>query len=61
MRYLIMLIALVSIVINGMTSYHLFQASSYDLSNLLVIAAYLSIVAGIYVATTHKQTTTLRK
>lgn len=54
-KLLITLIMLISMVVSGMASYHLFKASSYDLSNLLVIASYLSIVLGIYVLTTHKQ------
>ena len=61
MKILIILIALISIVVNGLTSYHLFRASAYDLSSLLIIAAYLSIVLGIYVVTTHKQKPTLIK
>lgn len=55
MKVLLILIALISIVINGMTSYHLFRSSSYDLSSLLIIASYISIVLGIFVATSHKQ------
>ena len=61
MKLLIVLIALISIVVNGMTSYHMFKASNYDLSSLLIIASYLSIVLGIYVVTTHKQKPTLIK
>jgi hypothetical protein len=61
MKILIILIALISVVVNGMTSYHLFKASNYDLSGLLTIASYLSIVLGIYVVTTHKQKPTLIK
>jgi hypothetical protein len=54
MKYFIILIALISIVVNGLTSYHLFKVSSYDLSSLLIIASYLSIVLGIYVVTMKK-------
>jgi peptidoglycan biosynthesis protein MviN/MurJ (putative lipid II flippase) len=61
MKLLIILIALISIVVNGMTSYHLFKASNYDLASLLIIASYLSIVLGIYVLTTHKTKPTLIK
>ena len=61
MKILITLIALISIVVNGMTSYHQFKASNYDLSSLLIIASYLSIVLGIYVVTTHKQRSALIK
>ncbi len=61
MKLLITLIMLISMVVSGITGYHLFKASSYDLSNLLVIASYLSIVLGIYALTTHKQKPTLLK
>ena len=61
MKVLIVLIALISIVVNGMTGYHMFKASNYDLSSLLIIASYLSIVLAIYVVTTHKQKPTLIK
>ena len=61
MKVLIVLIALISIVVNGMTSYHMFRVSNYDVSSLLIIASYLSIVLGIYVVTTHKQKPTLIK
>lgn len=61
MKYLITLVLLISIVVSGMTSYHLFRASSYDLSSLLIIASYLSIVLGIYVVTMRKQKPTLTK
>lgn len=53
-KLLITLLMLTSIVVNGMTSYHLFRASSYDLSSLLIIASYLSIVLGIFVVTMRK-------
>jgi ABC-type spermidine/putrescine transport system permease subunit II len=55
MKYLLTLVLLISIVVNGLTSYHLFRASSYDLSSLLIIASYLSIVLGIYVVTMRKR------
>jgi len=61
MKVLITLILLVSIVVNGLTSYHLFRASSYDLSSLLIIASYLSIVLGIYVVTMRKPKTAITK
>jgi len=61
MKILITLIMLVSIVVNGLTSYHLFRASSYDLSSLLIIASYLSIVLAIYVVTMRKQKTAISK
>ncbi|MBS1601658.1 MAG: hypothetical protein JST42_03240 [Bacteroidetes bacterium] len=61
MKILIILLMLTSIVVNGMTSYHLFKASSYDLSSLLIIASYLSIVLGIYVVTVRKPGTAITK
>ena len=61
MKVLITLILLISIVVNGLTSYHLFRASSYDLSSLLIIASYLSIVLGIYVVTMRKPKTAITK
>jgi hypothetical protein len=42
-------------VINGLTGYRFFRAETYDLSSLLVIASYLSIVFSIYVLTMGKQ------
>ena len=61
MKLLITLLMLTSIVVNGMTSYHLFRASSYDLSSLLIIASYLSIVLGIYVVTMRKPKAVINK
>ena len=61
MKVLITIILLISIVVNGLTSYHLFRASSYDLSSLLIIASYLSIVLGIYVVTMRKPKTAITK
>jgi hypothetical protein len=61
MKVLITLILLISIVVNGLTSYHLFRASSYDLSSLLIIASYLSIVLGIYIVTMRKPKTAITK
>lgn len=61
MKILIALVMMISIVVNGLTSYHLFKASSYDLSSLLIIAAYLSIVLGIFVVTMHKSKPVISK
>jgi hypothetical protein len=44
-----------------MTSYHLFRASSYDLSSLLIIASYLSIVLAIFVVTMRKPKAAINK
>ncbi|WP_431209316.1 hypothetical protein ACQ86N_24355 [Puia sp. P3] len=61
MKLLIILLMLTSIVVNGMTSYHLFRASSYDLSSLLIIASYLSIVLAIFVVTMRKPKAAINK
>lgn len=45
---------LISIVVNGLTSYHLFKVADYDLSSLLIVASYLSMVLGIFVITARK-------
>jgi hypothetical protein len=55
MKYVIALIMLISIAVNGLNSYRFFQVSSYDLSSLLVVTAYLSIVLGIYALTAGKK------
>jgi len=60
-KLLIILLMLTSIVVNGMTSYHLFRASSYDLSSLLIIASYLSIVLAIFVVTMRKPKAAINK
>jgi hypothetical protein len=55
MRYLITLVLLIAVVLNGLTGYHFFQHSHYDLSSLLIIASYLSIVMSIYVLTVSRR------
>jgi hypothetical protein len=55
MKYVITLLLLIGVVINGLTGYHFFRSEAYDLSNLLVIASYLSIVFSIYMLTMGKQ------
>ena len=59
MKYVITLLLLIGVVINGLTGYRFFRAASYDLSSLLIVASYLSIVFGIYVLTMSKQKTVL--
>jgi len=44
-------------VVSGLTSLHFFKETDYDLSSLLVITTYLSIVFGIYVVTMGKRKT----
>lgn len=48
MKVLITFAFLIVMVVSGLTSLYFFRASDYDLSHVLVIAAYLSIVFGIY-------------
>ena len=51
MKYIITLVLLVAVVLNGLTGYRLFEHSNYSVSSLLIIASYLSIVMSIYVLT----------
>lgn len=55
MKYVITLLLLIGVVINGLTGYKFFRSESYDLSSLLIVASYLSIVFSIYVLTTGKK------
>jgi hypothetical protein len=55
MRYVITLLLLVAVVVNGLTGYHFFRTSSYDLSSVMIIASYLSIVMSIYVLTVSRR------
>ncbi len=48
MKILITFALVVVMVISGLTSLYFFKASDYDLSHVLVLAAYLSMVFGIY-------------
>lgn len=57
MKYVITLLLLIGVVINGLTGYSFFRTASYDLSSLLIVASYLSIVFSIYVLTTGKKKT----
>lgn len=58
MKYVITLLLLIGVVINGLTGYRLFRNESYDLSSVMIIASYLSIVFSIYVLTMSKKRTT---
>lgn len=51
MKILITILLLVTMVTSGLTSLHFFRATDYDLSSLLIITTYLSMVFGIYVLT----------
>jgi hypothetical protein len=48
MKILITFALIIVMVISGLTSLYFFRAADYDLSHVLVIATYLSIVFGIY-------------
>jgi hypothetical protein len=55
MKYIIATLLLIAVVVNGLTGYHLFRASEYDLSHLLIIASYACIVGSIYFLTVYRQ------
>jgi len=55
MKYIIALVLLIAVVLNGLTGYHLFESSAYNLSSLMIIASYLSIVLSIFVLTMSKR------
>ena len=55
MKYIIILVLLIAVVLNGLTAYQLFQHASYDLSSLMIYASYLSIVMSIYVLTVSRK------
>ena len=61
MKYIIALVLLTAVVLNGLTGYHFFQHSVYELSSLMIYASYLSIVMSIYVLTVSKRKTSLQK
>jgi hypothetical protein len=48
MKILITFALIIVMVVSGLTSLYFFRASEYDLSHVLVIATYLSIVFAIY-------------
>lgn len=51
MKFFISLLLLVSVVVSGMASYHLFRDFDYNISAVLTITSYLSIVMTIYALT----------
>ena len=55
MKYVITLVLLIAVVFNGLTGYHFFQHTNYNMSSLMIIASYLSIVMSIYVLTVSKR------
>lgn len=48
MKILITFALIVVMIVSGLTSLYFFKASDYDLSHVLVLATYLSLVFGIY-------------
>jgi hypothetical protein len=48
MKILITFALIIVMVVSGLTSLYFFRVSDYDLSHVLVIATYLSLVFGIY-------------
>ena len=54
MKTLITLLLLISMVITGLMSYHLFRLSDYNVSAVLTYASYFSIVLGIYALTVRR-------
>jgi heme/copper-type cytochrome/quinol oxidase subunit 3 len=61
-KALITLILLISVIVSGFTSYQLFRQSDYNVSALLTITSYLSIVMSIFAltVTSKKKTTALQ-
>ena len=51
MKTIISILLLISMVVSGLASYHLFYSSDYNLSALLTITSYLSIVLCVYALT----------
>ena len=56
-KYALTLVLLIAVILNGLTGYHFFQHTSYNLSSLMIIASYLSIVMSIYVLTVSNRKT----
>jgi|HubBroStandDraft_6_1064221.scaffolds.fasta_scaffold1455736_2 hypothetical protein len=54
MKFAIIALLTAAFVVNGLAGYRLFRASSYDLSDVMIIASYLSLVFIIYVMTTRR-------
>lgn len=53
-KYVVAVLFLIAVVANGLTGYRLFRSNEYDLSSLLIIASYASIVGSIYFLTKSK-------
>lgn len=55
MKLLITILMLAIVAASGLFSLHFFRDFHYDLSSLLDIVAYASIVTGIYLMTMHRK------
>ena len=56
MKLLITIMMLITVISAGLASLYYFRDFSYNLSSLLDIVAYASIVTGIYLMTARKRT-----
>jgi hypothetical protein len=56
MKTAITLLMLAVIALTGLVSFHYFMHKEYNISSLLTIAAYLSMVTGVYLLTEKKRT-----
>ncbi|HET6255127.1 MAG TPA: hypothetical protein VFE32_13685 [Puia sp.] len=54
MKLLITILMFAVVTVCGLFSLHFFRDFNYDLSGVLDMAAYASIVTGIYLMTVHK-------
>ena len=54
MKTLITLALMILVIVTGLSSYHLFRLSDYNLSALLTISSYFSIVLAIYALTVRR-------
>jgi hypothetical protein len=57
MKLLITILTLIVVAAAGLTSLYFFRDFNYDLSGILDIVAYVSIVSGIYILTAQKRKT----
>jgi len=55
MNKIISFVMLISMIVTGLSSYYLFRRFEYNVSALLTITSYLSIVGGIYALTVHNK------
>jgi hypothetical protein len=55
MKLLITILMMAIVAACGLTSLHFFRDFNYDMSSLMDVAAYASIVTGIYLLTMHKR------